>query len=303
MKDLIMDFTLDLNGAKNAKNELKAAGARDQREKLWMVPFEKLVILPDFNVREHDAKREDRIQRYAEDMTANGYLLSKPMEVFVDDQGRIIVTDGHTRHEAVARARANGATNLEEIPTVPAPAGTTMKDLTINLNKANDGEKLSPLGQSVLVSRLVKQFGSTTAEAAKELGISPKYSKQLLMLSEAPARIREMIMAGLVSATFAIQALEEHGENAVEVLEQSLTAAKGRGKKRATKKNSRTAEDLKVLAIQTHAVTLYQLVETMFEIEDIDEKLPKELHDRMENILLAVEQAEAQAQTESGDSE
>lgn len=293
-----MEFKLELNSANNGKNILKEAGAKDQREKLWMVPFDKLVILPDFNVREHDAKREERIRRYADDMKANGYLMSKPMEVFVDDQGRIIVTDGHTRHESMALARSEGAQNLEQVPVVPAPAGTTMKDLTVNLHKSNDGEKLSPLGLSILVERLVKQFGMTTAEAAKELSMSPKYSKQLLLLAEAPARIREMIMAGLVSATFAIQVLEEHGENALEVLEQSLAGAKAKGKKRATKKNSRTAEDKKVLEIQKHAVTLYQLVETMFEIEDLEEKLPKDLYDKMENILAAVEAAEQEGDEE-----
>jgi ParB-like chromosome segregation protein Spo0J len=289
---MTMEFELNLTNASNAKNVLKDSGAKDQREKLWMVPFEKLVILPDFNVREHDARREERIERFAQDMETNGYLMSKPMEVFVDGEGRIIVTDGHTRHEAIARARSRKEGILENIPCVPAPPNTTMKDLTVNLHKSNDSEKLSPLGLSILVERLVKQFGSTTAEAAKELGISPKYSKQLLLLAEAPARIRELIMSGQVSATFAIQMLEEHGENALEVLEQSLAGAKAKGKKRATKKNSRTPEDIKILEIQKHAITMYQLVETMFEIEDLDEKLPKDLHDAMENILAAVEAAE-----------
>lgn len=293
-----MEFNLDLKTASNAKNVLKDSGAKDQRERLWMVPFEKLVILPDFNVREHDAKREERIERYAQDMEANGYLMSKPMEVFVDAQGRVIVTDGHTRHEAAALARSRGAKNLDNIPAVPAPPGTTMKDLTVNLHKSNDGEKLSPLGLSILVERLVKQFGMTTAEAAKELSMSPKYSKQLLLLAEAPARIREMIMAGLVSATFAIQVLEEHGENATEVLEQSLINSKGKGKKRATKKNSRTPEDKKILAIQKHAVTMYQLVETMFEDEELEGKLDKSIYDKLENILAAVEAEESQEDPE-----
>ncbi len=295
-----MEFNLNLANASNSKNILKDAGAKDQREKMWMVPFDKLVILPDFNVREHDSKREERIERMSQDMEANGYLLSKPMEVFVDDQGRIIVTDGHTRHESAARARSRGSDKLELIPAIPVPPGTTMKDLTLGLHRSNDGEKLSPLGLSVLVERLVKQFGLTPAETAKEMGISPKYAKQLLLLAEAPARVKELIMAGQVSATFAIQVLEEHGENATEVLENSLAGAKAKGKKRATKKNSRTPEDNKVLEIQKHAVTLYQLVETMFEIEDLDEKLPKDLFDKMENILAAVEAAEGEV---SGDSE
>lgn len=288
----MLDFNEELVGAQNAKSTLKDSGAKDQRETVFMVPFEKLVILPEFNVREHDDAREERIERYKEDMKLNGYMPSKPMEIFVDAEGRIIVTDGHTRHESARRARAEGAQSLDMIPAIPAKKGTSMEDLTINLVKSNDGEKLSPLGMSLVVKRLCNTFHHTPAEAAKLIGVSPKYAGQLLTLAGAPQRIRDLIMKGFVSATHAIEMLEQHGENAADLLEEGLKEAQSKGKKRVSKKTTETREDKMNKARAKNAVALFQLVELLVEKVDAGEsQIPKDIYDKFETLLINVDKA------------
>lgn len=283
------DFNTELIGATNPKNALKEEGAKDQREALWMVPFEKLVILPDFNVREHDEAWKARVRTLADDMKEVGFMRSKPIEVFVDSEGRIVVTDGHTRHAAVSLARSEDATNLDSIPSMPREKGTSMEDLTIGLVKSNSGEKLSPLGLSIVVKRLVINFKKTPAEAAKLLGMSPKYAKQMLTLAGAPEEIRQMIMAGLVSATHAIELLEEYGGEALKILQQGLSDAEEKGKTVVRKKNTLTPEAKLDKAQKKHAAALYQLVDLLLE-PDVTPEREKEIKDKLENVMLAIEQ-------------
>lgn len=283
----MIDFNQEVMSASNADKILKDEGGKAKRDALYYVPFEKLVILPDFNVREHDSKWESRVRSLADDMVANGYLPSKPMEVFVNSDGRIIVTDGHTRHAGVTLARSEAATNLDQIPVIPCRPGTTMEDLTVNLVRSNSGEKLSPLAISLVVKRLVYNYGKTSSEAARAIGISAAYAGQLLLLAGAPHEIRQMVMNDQISATFAIQMLQEHGADALKVLQEGADEAKAKGKKRITKKHTGTPANAKEKEIARQATTLFQLIELMM----VDRVLSKDLGDKFESILHKINEA------------
>lgn len=283
------EFNIELTPAIKPKAVLSEAGASAPREAIWKIPFDKLVILEDFNVRSHDSKWEERVDALAEDMAENGYRPTKPMEIFVDSQGRFIVADGHTRHAGLTRAHEkypDKKENLWMIPAIPSPAGTTMEDLTIGLFKSNNGEKLTPLDLSKVVGRLVKNYDNNASEAARKLGITPKYSTQLLMLHTAPFPLKKMVEEGKVSATLAIQTIEEHGgEEALRILQEGMEQAEKVGKKKVTKKHTETSsEDKLAKAQKKFAPTMHQLIQLLME-PDSDAQVPKGLAEKFEQLL------------------
>lgn len=288
-------------GAANIKKALGDHGATSPRERLWMVPFAELVVVEGFNPREETETYLERIRKYAEDMAENGFNPAKPITVLVNDKDEIVITDGHTRYRAAKLAREElGATNLDMIPAIAKEKGTSEEDLTVSLVKDNDGERLSPLALSIVVKRMTTKFGNTPAEAAKKLSISPKWANQLLVLAGAPGRIRDLIAAGVVSATRAIELLEELGaDGALELIEQGLTNAKEKGKSKSTKKHQKdateTAEDRQNKVRERVGKDVVQLVEILFQrIDDgeVDQNaIPKDLFERLEHFVSLVEAA------------
>lgn len=273
----MIDFNTELSAATNVSKVLKEAGAKDQRDALKLVPFEKLVILKDFNVREHDSDREARVRAIADSLKEVGYLPTQPMEVFVNDKGEIIVVEGHTRYDGILLAKSEGAQNLDMIPTLAHKPGTSMRDLTVNMVAANAKERLSPLGMSLIAKRLTTTFQESEAQAAKSMGVSPKYIKDLLLLASIPMRARELIIAKSITATLVIELFKEHGaEKAMQIIEESLgsVAADAEGKKVVRKKNTtgskkvKTPDEIKTEAIKEAAEAMFQLICLVLEIDE-----------------------------------
>lgn len=287
------EFNVELSPASKPKAVLSEAGASAPREAMWKIPFDKLVILPDFNVRSHDTNWEQRVDALAEDMAENGYRSTKPMEIFVDSQGRFIVADGHTRHAGLTRAHEkypDKKENLWMIPAIPTPQGTTMEDLTIGLYKSNTGEKLTPLDLSKVVGRLVKNYDNNASEAARKLGITPKYSTQLMMLHTSPHPLKKMVEEGKVSATLAIQTIEEHGpEEALRILQEGMEKAEKSGKKKVTKKNTEQSPEASLVKAQKKfSATMHQLIQLLME-PDSEATVPPALAEKFEQVLLQID--------------
>lgn len=289
------EFNIELLPAKNAKSMLSEAGASAPREAIWKVPFDKLVVLPGFNVRSHDSKWEERVDALKQDMIENGYRTTKPMEVFIDEKGQIVVADGHTRHEALRRAHEEADEELKarlwDIPAIPLPKGTTMEDLTIGLYKSNTGTPITPLGVSKIVNRLVKNHGLNQSEAARKLGITPKYAGDLLLLSTSPSALQKMVEEEKVSATLAMATIVEHGgEEALRILQEGLEKAEKVGKKKVTKKHTEENEDEKLeKACKKYARTMQQLISMLME-PDTEKEIPQALADKFEQVLTQIDE-------------
>lgn len=220
---------------------------------LWKVPFDRLTIHPGFNVRVKDAAYEQRVKDIADSIEANGYMQDKPMAgiVVLDDQGQdsIVVTDGHTRYDAVALARSRGV-EIDLIPVVTKPRGTSMEDITIALVTSNSGQRLTPYETALVCKRLIG-YGMPESDIARRLGFTKTYVSDLLGLLASPKAIRDMVKDGKVSATEAIKTIKSHGKNATNVLaDAAATTAPG---KRVTAKAISKAED-SVPAIVKRAV-------------------------------------------------
>lgn len=186
---------------------------------LWKVQPERLHVDPGFNVRIKDSAYKARVRALADSMMANGYYNDKPMAGYVGRIGGedvIIITDGHTRLEAVKLAISEGA-QIEVVPVVTKPSGTSMEDLTVALVTGNNGSPLKPYEVAVVCKRLI-DYGLEESDIANRLGLSPVYIQGLMLLMSAPAAVRKMVELDKVSATAAIDTLRKHGERALDIL-------------------------------------------------------------------------------------
>lgn len=216
----------------NVKSAMKIAGAGSSD--LWFAPINQIHVMEDFNVRVHDADYDSHIRTLVDSIKVNGFLRSKPLEVVIVREGEhnvIKVTDGHSRLAAAKIAREEGV-EIETLPLVTRPSGTSMEDLVVGLVTSNTGRPLQPLELSAVCKRLVN-LGMPEPEIAKRLGFSPQYVARLLALAAAPRTLHSLIAKGTVSATLAMETLREtggDGAKAVERLSKAVEKSQKKGK-------------------------------------------------------------------------
>lgn len=208
---------------------------------LWKAPVSSLRVVEGFNVRDKDDSYRERVEYICESIIANGYMDDKPIAGFVSEENGehiVIVTDGHTRLEAVHLAISRGH-DIQTVPVVTKPRGTSMEDLTIALVTSNSGEKLRPYEVAKVCKRLIG-YGMSEADIAKRLMLTRAYVLDLLNLLAAPTAIREMVSGGKISATEATKTIKKHGKAAAEVIATAAKESKdGRVTAKSIKKTSK----------------------------------------------------------------
>lgn len=205
------------------------------RSDTWRVPVGEIKVLPGFNPRIQNEGYEAHISTLTALIKANGFRGDRPLSGVVlklDGKEELFIYDGHCRLAATKLAIADGA-EIEHLPVVIAPKGTTLEDITAEVVNSSVGKSLSPLEVGVICKRLVG-YGWAPARIAQRLSITVVYVDQLLTVVGSPLKIREMIQAGEVSLSTALEALRKHGDKAVEVLSGSLDVAQKSGKSRVT---------------------------------------------------------------------
>jgi ParB-like chromosome segregation protein Spo0J len=167
------------------KKAAQASGFRSAD--LWKCPVDKLRVVDGFNVRDKDAAYRERVEYICNSIIENGYMDDKPIAGFVSEEGgehTVIVTDGHTRYDAVLLAISKGHP-ITELPVVTKPRGTSMEDLTVALVTSNTGEKLRPYEVAKVCKRLIG-YGMSETDIAKRLGLTRAYVIDLLALLASP---------------------------------------------------------------------------------------------------------------------
>jgi len=231
------EFDLELVRG-NVKKAMADAGAKSGD--FWSVPPSMLRVIDGFNGRIRTPAYLEHLARIKDSIRENGYYQDKPLAGFVakeDGEDVIYVTEGHTRFEAVRELIEEGH-EIERVPVVVKPNGTTMEDLTFALVTSNEGRPFTTFETALMVKRLVG-MGVDEATIAKRLGFKAgkAYVDDLLSLAGAPKAIRDMVIAEKISATLAIQELKRHGAKAVDRLKAAVAKAEASGKKKASAKH------------------------------------------------------------------
>lgn len=222
--------------AGSIKGAMKSADAKSRD--LWLVPLRNIRTLPEFNVRIRDEKYLAHLRMITNSIKTEGFYQYSALAGYVANEGGeniIYLTGGHTRFEATGIANQEGA-EIESLPVIISPPGTSREDLVVALIKGNEGKPLTPYETAIVCKRLVN-YGWDIAEIATRLEMAETYVDGLLLLIGAPQEIREMVQAGQLAATTAIQTLRSHGSKAVDHLQDGLTRAKASGANRVTAKH------------------------------------------------------------------
>lgn len=212
--------------------------------KMYRVPIDKLALIPGFNVRVDSEDYIAHRDTLARSIAANGFDETKPLTGYVGKDGDtnvIFITDGHTRLDAVKTFNADPDTaadaEIKDLPVVVRRDAPSMTDLTVALHTSNSGRPLTPFELGVVVKRLLAEDGADKDNIAKRLAVTPRYLDDVILLAEAPAKVRNHVLAGEVSSTMAIQELRRDPKAAAERITAAVSKAASKGKKRATAKD------------------------------------------------------------------
>ncbi len=189
---------------------------------------------PLYNVRDMEsAETQAHIRKMADAIHAGGTAAFPPITIHQED-GKIYVIAGYCRRRAFILAKQEGA----PIKGILAIANTQSEaDRTLDLLNSNDGLPLTPLEKAKAVKRLI-DFQWTAQEIARRRGVSVTAINNLLALLGAPADVMQMVEAGEVSATLAVNTVRQEGALlAGPKLADAVKIAKNSGKDKATAKH------------------------------------------------------------------
>ncbi len=196
-----------------------------------------LHVRPQFNAaREADPAHLDYVDELAQAIAANGFKQSRPLVVAPGADGRMYVSDGHTRLAAAKLANEKYGAKIEFLPCVDEGEGVSEDDRIAGLIVHNNGRPLTALGQASVLKQLMGR-GHPVEVAARMTGMSVAKARDLLTLAGAPVEVRDMVASGRVSSTLAIQTMKDDGQQAVTILKDADTKARAAGKKKVTKRD------------------------------------------------------------------
>jgi hypothetical protein len=221
---------------------LKEIGAT--RARAFDVAVDEITVLPEFNPRiTGTADHEAHIKALVDSIAENGFMPNKPLMVLPveeDVEGEILTVfyliAGHSRFAAIQKFNET-ADPVEKITTIPVvTTDQSMAELLIGTVHDNNVTKpLSPTELAIVVRRLLGYDLSKT-DIAKRLSMTARYVDDLLVLDGAPAKIKEAVRAGKMSATLAVQTIRAEGEKAGETVEKAVKEAAAAGKAKVTPK-------------------------------------------------------------------
>ena len=289
-----IDMTYDVELVQaNIKQTMAVAGAKSRDR--WQVPVGIVRVLPNFNVRLKNAKWKARVRTIANSMKREGFKQDKPLSGYTAYDGDNMVVylyGGHTRWEALALANAElkaaGQDQIESVPFVAAPSGTSVQDLTVDLVTGNQEAKLEPYEIGIVCKRL-QGYGRDEKEIAEALSITETYVSSLLSLMAAPKYIHDLVQNDQISAGMAMSMLRKHKGNAVQVIKASMENAKAKGKGRLTGKHVIGASYAK--QVHQSAPAMVDLLKDM-QADPVCKSLPPELQNRLSEIMATLQAAQ-----------
>jgi hypothetical protein len=232
MEQLAQRFSLDINPG-NLKKAMKANGATSND--LWKFPVQNLRPIVGFNVRVRNAKYFARVRRYADSMKKEGYWAHKPMAGYIGrdretDEEFFFMTAGYTRRDAIdlANSELPEDKQIEFVTVVAHPAQTTtLQQLNALLITENDAASLDPYEAAIVCKRMLDD-GCSVERIAVDTRFSEEWVKSLLQLAAAPIELQAMVVDDVITSTFAIETIKEHGgEEALAIMKAALARKTG----------------------------------------------------------------------------
>lgn len=185
---------------------------------------------PGFNKRNYaDPDTEQQIESFAQSYAAGTFVPA--WVVWVNEDGSIIVLEGHLRRRGSYRAIQRGA-SIPFVDMVPF-TGTWAEAIQLML-LSQEGLKFKPLEFALGILDL-KAEGLTNPEIALSVKRTPARVEQLLLLASAGEDLHELVRSGKVEAEAAIIAIRDHRENAAAFLTGKLKEVKDQGGKKVTR--------------------------------------------------------------------
>lgn len=194
-----------------------------------MVDPAKINILANYNVRDaFDAKGDAEDASLLQSILANGFQTDKPLVVRRTGTQLDLIA-GHRRLAAVMEARTIGA-DIREVAVILEGAGHTGKarddvERMADLVLSNSGKPLSPPEKSTVILRL-RRYGWNDVTIAERLGLSDKWVRELVKLSDLAPRLRALVKAQVIAPTLAVELTRAHGaEGAADIADKAREAA------------------------------------------------------------------------------
>lgn len=194
----------------SAQDALRNADAT--KEPMYMVPIDKLVVDPQFNIRVHNKSHEVQEQIIMASIVEHGFFKHMPLPVYpgkFSGEDVLFVSGGFTRFGAAKKVCDSGVP-LTHLPVVLRERGTNIGDLLVGLAMDNTGKPLSPYERALLCKRL-KNLNWSERKIAKAFGITQSYVHQLLGLLELPQDLQQLIIDERVSATLVSHTVQSVG--------------------------------------------------------------------------------------------
>lgn len=286
----ITDFQRELVAGSGAKGVMSAIGA--QSRDLYQVPVSAITVLDGLNPRIANRMYLEGVQALSEDIERLGFWQDKPLAGYIakiDGKDTVVLQDGHRRLAAVKMAIERGV-QIEKLPMVLKDKSQSMVDLTLALLHSNEGVPFNMYEKAILAKRL-KGYGWENKDIAAEMRCTTVFVGQLLTLAGSPQAIQELVKAGNLSGTEAIDIVKEHGEDAVEVANQKVAAAAAKGNKKATKKDALTPAERRAKRAKTYGYELYKIANKLLlpSNKKVVDAMPTELYTELDTIMTAIE--------------
>lgn len=207
---------------------------------------------PGFNLRAEGEDLEQSIASLADYLSEGGSV--PPLEVRPREDGGVWVVDGHRRRRAYLKLDSEGRLPRDPegnfwVPVIAFSGNDAERVLRVITSQ--EGRKLTQLELAEGYKRLIA-FGWNIEQIAKKMGRSRQHVDQVLVVGNANTDVQEMIATGTVSASTAVKAVRQHGDNAGKVLGEKLKQVQSAGGSKVTPKAIRDPQVPRVILDDIH---------------------------------------------------
>lgn len=244
------------------------------RKDLFLIDPTLIKTKDDWNVRLDTQELRNHINELALSISEIG--VQQPLTVYMEDDD-IYVSDGHCRLRAVLIANNDIRANIKSVPCRVEERYANEADRSLSMITRNSGKPLSPLEKATVVKKLL-MFGWPEKEIAVKIGMSIQSVNRLLEMSAIPEEMKNMVSAGQVSASLALDEVKSKGpENALNELK---AAVKKEPTRKVTRKSIKPKINpvLKAIALLLKEAERRDLNELLDALMDLDIMLTEEMN-------------------------